>query len=342
MKYLRLISFVFCLIPFVSCNARLQQTTLSNTSSKTIERDTLPPILSEVLDTMGKSIIHYHLPYQLSKPAKRFVMPKQLKEISGLSISASNKELITAIQDEDGILFYINKNTGEVQDERPFYKPGDYEGLEVVGDTVYVVKSTGTIYEISDLENAPPYVKKHKSFLTKANDVEGLCYDSKAHRLLLACKGTPILEKGKETSKFEKAIYSFDLREDSMETKPSFLFRLGDIQNYLKGREAMAQYDKLYSYFNPDVENLIFCPSAIAIHPLTGNFYMTSSPKKIMMVFDPKGNILHLEKMDKTIHPQPEGLAFDEDGTLYIANEGKKDGNGTLLKFSYQPEIARH
>ena len=55
------------------------------------------------------------------------------------------------------------------------------------------------------------------------------------------------------------------------------------------------------------------------------------------MVFDQEGKILHLEKMDKKFHPQPEGLTFDEDGTLYIANEGK-EGNGTILRFNYQPE----
>jgi len=341
MKYLTL--FLLFLVPLISCNAKIQKATLPELSTTSPATDTLPPVVSEVtLDTNQHEIIHFHLPYQLSEPITSFVMPKKLKEISGLSMSTSNKDVITTIQDEDGILFKINKNTGEVEQELPFYKPGDYEGLEVVGDTVYVVKSTGTLYEVSDLENSPPYVRKHKFFLTKANDVEGLCYDAKENRLLLACKGMPITEESEEVNKFQKAIYSFYLEEDRMELTPTFLFSLADMQNYLKGREAMAQHDKLYSYFNPDVESLIFSPSAIAIHPLTGNIYMTSSPKKILMVFDQKGNILHLEKMDKKIHPQPEGLTFDEDGTLYMANEGKKDGDGTILKFSYQPEIAKH
>ncbi len=332
-----LIFFVLFFAPLLSCNAKLQQ--LASPEAIALSpTDTLPP----ELDTSLHHIVHFHLPYQLSNPAERFEMPAKLKEISGVSMSTSNAEIITAIQDEDGILFHINKNTGEVERETAFYKPGDYEGVEVVRDTVYVIKSTGTLYEVSDLENSPPYVLKRKFFLTKANDVEGLCYDEKENRLLIACKGMPVKGASKEENKFQKAIYSLDLETDSMDQKPAFVFNLAAIQDYLKGREAMAHYDKLYSYFNPEVEALIFSPSAIAIHPLTGNIYMTSSPKKILMVFDTAGNILHLEKMDKSIHPQPEGLTFDKDGTLYMVNEGKKQGAGTLLKFAYQPEIARH
>ncbi|MFK7809129.1 MAG: SdiA-regulated domain-containing protein [Saprospiraceae bacterium] len=337
MKSLAFVLLFF--LPLLSCSAKFQQAAVADASVVALKDTISPPAL---VDTNRNKIVHFHLPYQLGKPQETFVLPQNLKEISGLSTTTNNREVLTAIQDEDGTLFHINKNTGKVEQEIPFYKPGDYEGIEVIGDKVYVVKSTGTLYEIKDLENAPPYVKKHKFFLSKANDVEGLCYDAKKNCLLLACKGMPITGQSEEFTKFQKAIYSFSLDSDTMEVKPSFIFNLSDIQDYLVGREAMAHYDKLYGYFNPDVENLIFSPSAIAIHPITSHIYMTSSPKKILMVFDQKGNILHLEKMNKKFHPQPEGMTFDEDGTLYMANEGKGDGAGTILKFAYQPEIAEH
>jgi DNA-binding beta-propeller fold protein YncE len=40
-----------------------------------------------------------------------------------------------------------------------------------------------------------------------------------------------------------------------------------------------------------------------------------------------------LEKLNKKIHSQPEGIVFGKDGTLYISNEGKKEGNGTVSIF---------
>jgi len=275
----------------------------------------------------------FTLPYQISTPDKRFELPERLKEISGLSSPVDS--LICANQDEEGVLFYINKNTGEVVKEIPFYKNGDYESLEVIGEKVYVAKSTGTIYEVKNLENKPPYVQKHKFFLSKNNDVEGLCYDAAKNRLLIACKGLPATGESIEKAKFKKVVYSFDLASNSMAMDPTYTISLDAIQEYLKHCTTSPYHKKLCGYFAPNAEAMIFSPSAIAIHPLTGNIYITSSVKKILMIFNEDGEILHLEKLDKKIHPQPEGLSFDDDGTLYIANEGKK-GMGTISRFSYQ------
>jgi len=305
----------------------------------TTELTQVPLPLTEQLveDSIPTPLAQHHhgfdLPYQMSHPDQRFELPELLKEISGLS--APQDSLICANQDEDGILFYINKHTGKVVKEIPFHKKGDYESLEVVGDKVYVAKSNGNIYEVKDLESTPPFVQKHKFFLSKDNDVEGLCYDATKNRLLIACKGLPSTGESMAKAKFKKVVYSFDLATSSMSMDPIYTISLDAIQKHLKHCKASPYHEKLCGYFAPNAEAMIFSPSAIAIHPITRNIYMTSSVKKILMIFDESGKILHLEKLDKKIHPQPEGMTFDTDGTLYIANEGKS-GMGTLLRFGYQ------
>ncbi len=299
------------------------------------------PTTEQPIDTTVRPVAQHHhgfeLPYMIGKPDQRFELPERLKEISGLS--APQDSLICANQDEEGVLFYINKNTGEVVKEIPFYKNGDYESVEIIGEKVYVAKSTGTIYEIKDLDNTPPFVQKHKFFLSKANDVEGLCYDATRNRLLIACKGLPATGESLEKSKFKKVVYSFDLASNSMAMDPIYTISLDAIQEYLKHCTTSPYHEKLCGYFAPNAEAMIFSPSAIAIHPITGNIYMTSSVKKILMIFNEAGKILHLEKLDKKIHPQPEGMTFDKDGTLYIANEGKS-GKGSISRFSYQTKAS--
>jgi len=291
-------------------------------------------------DTITKPIVQHHhgfkLAYNMIEPSQRFELSLTLKEISGLS-TTSNDSLLCANQDEDGVIFYINKKNGHVEKEIPFYKKGDYESLEVVGDKVYVAKSTGTIYEVKNLDTSPPFVQKHKFFLSKNNNVEGLCYDPPNNRLLMACKGLPATGESMETAKFKKVVYAFNLETNTMDINPIFTISIQAIQDYLKHCKASLYHEKLCGYFAPDAEAMIFSPSAIAIHPITGNFYVTSSVKKILMIFNESGEILHLEKLDKRIHPQPEGMTFDPDGTLYIANEGK-EGMGTISIFKYQPE----
>ena len=51
--------------------------------------------------------------YDLEDFAKRFNLPSRLIEISGLSYY-SEKNLIAAVNDESGIIFFINPETGEV------------------------------------------------------------------------------------------------------------------------------------------------------------------------------------------------------------------------------------
>jgi uncharacterized protein YjiK len=319
--------FLFFSLAFtywLGCNTQWSQVNCTDTTLEILDTSTNDPKA------------RFRLPYQLSEATESFVMPPHLKEISGLSMSGTNDNWLTAIQDEAGILFYINKETGEVEKEITYYKGGDYEGVEVVGDITYIAKSTGTIYEVTNLDSMPPAIQKHNTFLTKENNVEGLCYDAASNRLLLACKGFSFTDEQSEANQFERAIYSFDLATNQMELNPVFIFKLSDFQHFLKDKTYLAEYDKLHGYFfEPEEEGFIFSPSAIAIHPLTGELYMTSSVKKLLMVFDAAGKIIHLEKMDKNIHPQPEGLAFDKDGTLYIANEGK-ERVGTILKFNYQ------
>jgi uncharacterized protein YjiK len=73
-------------------------------------------------------------------------------------------------------------------------------------------------------------------------------------------------------------------------------------------------------------------PSGLAIHPRTGNLYVIASVGKMLLVLSPEGRLLHAERLDKDLFEQPEGIAFDLQGNLYIASEGE-DGPGKLMKF---------
>lgn len=286
------------------------------------------------MDTkQNDSLALFQLPYQLTAPDETFELPGRLVEISGLTMSSS-KEQLYAVQDEEGLVFQINKTDGKVLKETKFWKNGDYEGIEVVGDRLYVVKSTGTIYEISDFGTEEQKVVKYNTFLTRENDVEGLGYDPKQNALLIACKGIPATGESFEKARLKKAIYSFDLAKKELKTKPCFVISLETIHRFLKTTSLEKNVEKLISFFQPN-QNLTFNPSALAVHPISSNIYLLSSSKKIIIVLNPDGQIIHISRLKKKVHRQPEGLAFDDDGTLYLANEGKT-GKACIHRFSLQ------
>lgn len=290
-------------------------------------------LLSAMLLTCSSELsYHPDFPYDINKPDAVFEMPESLKEISGLSLCPDGEHLV-AHNDEEGIIFVLSKKDGKVEKEVNFWDEGDYEGIEVVGDDAFVIKSNGNIYQVRDfLKDDHPQTVKHSSFLNKENDVEGLGFDASRNALLVGCKGKGADEAG---SQLKKAIYAFSLDSMKMESKPVFVLELKDIQHLLDHYPAGKANKKICEAFAPGTNEMRFNPSAIAIHPLSKDIYLTSSTGKMLIVMNSEGKLLFIEKFDKSVHPQPEGICFDKDGTLYIANEGK-DGNGRIYRFAYR------
>ncbi|GAB3815929.1 hypothetical protein GCM10028895_10610 [Pontibacter rugosus] len=75
-------------------------------------------------------------------------------------------------------------------------------------------------------------------------------------------------------------------------------------------------------------------PSSLEVHPQTGELYLLDAANQRMMVLGDDGNIKRSVILDKELMRQPEGLAFGENGEVYIASEGSKKGNGVILKYS--------
>ena len=86
--------------------------------------------------------------YSFDHPDSVYELPKSLAEISGLTLLDDHH--LGAIHDESSKLFVIDTGTGKITDRRDMGGSRDYEGVERVGDTVYVLNSNGTIYEIRD------------------------------------------------------------------------------------------------------------------------------------------------------------------------------------------------
>lgn len=311
--------YLICAMTHSSCNDS------SATENNTINT---PPPVNTTLNSL------HSIPYKLDEPAETYEMPSILEEISGLTIS-TDEQFLYAVQDEKGIIFKLSKSSGEVLEKIKFHKDGDYEGIEVVRDKIYVVKSTGTIYEVTNPGAVNQQMKKFNDFLERENDVEGLAYDAKNNRLLLACKGMPATGESFDIIRYKKVIYAFDLNTKTFLPDPVYTIQLEEIRKYLDSHTSLKEYEKLVEFFSSGKDNLSFNPSAIAIHPKSGAIYVSSSIGKVLIVLSDTGKVLHIEKLRKKVHAQPEGLAFDKEGTLYISNEGK-GGKAKIHKFDYR------
>ena len=281
------------------------------------------------------------LPYDLSNPSQTFNLGASLREISGLTTSPNNTQL-AGIQDESGQLFYIDKKSGKATPSVIFQYSGDFEGIEFVKDTLWATTSKGKLFKVWNLHKTPFEIQIFKIENLKNANIEGLGYDVLNQRLLLSAKGD------KSDGANERTVWAFDLQNQvpsptnrdfgsTSTVKKAFDIQLTDFQAFLKTKTDNSYIKLTKDYVeNPSPKGFEFGPSGIAVHPLNGHIYMVSATNRTLVVFSADGKVLDMAKLDKTLFPQPEGLCFDAEGTMYISNEAKDNPTANLLVFNMQ------
>jgi uncharacterized protein YjiK len=241
---------------------------------------------------------------------KKWNMPKELAEISGLSYMDGQR--FASVQDELGKIFIYNVSSSSVEREILFGAAGDYEGLAVVDEIIWVLRADGKLFEVSNTNAAKPSVEEYSTPLTVKQDPEGLCYDKKNNRLLIAIKGA---EAGTENY---KGIYAFDLNSKKMDQQPVFKI---DLQNKVFGNGSDKKKKNTIN------------PSDISIHPVSGDMYIIDGRNPQLLITDAGGNIKKLFGLSSKEFAQPEGITFNPAGDLFISNEGtRQPGNIVQVK----------
>lgn len=252
--------------------------------------------------------------YNLSAP-KKYNMPEVLEEISGIAFHKGNPSTVYAQQDEEGKVFWGDMETKKFKSSK-FAKNGDYEDITTLGDMLMLLKSNGDIYSFPIAE----VQKKHAENVTETKgllpkgEYEGLFADQKTGLVYVLCKEC-------KADKNKKSTTGYTLKLD-----PSgYLKNVGTFQINVSGIDKLAGRKKG-----------TFHPSALAKHPVTGEWYMVSAINKALLVADGNFKVKAAYHLTADLFNQPEGIAFDSSGNLYISNEGGDVQFGNILKFSYQ------
>lgn len=263
--------------------------------------------------------------YDLTKPDNTLILPDTLREISGLT--DIDTATVACIQDENGILFIYDLIRNEIRKQYNFHIDGDYEGITLVDKTMYILRSDGTLFEISDYQAKDFKLQTYATGIPASNN-EGLCYDANNNRLLVACKNK--LGKGPEY-KDKRVIYGFDLSTKKLSKEPVFNFDVATIKAFAKQKKLNLPVRDKKKGTEPIIK---FFTSAIAIHPFTERLYLLSAADHMLFIFNMTGKLEHIELLNPKMFNKAEGITFFENGDMLITNEGQ-NGKPTLLRFNY-------
>ncbi len=249
------------------------------------------------------------------KDPVQFELEKPLREISGLAINAQGH--IFAHQDERALVFRLDPANGRVTESfRVGHNgvSGDFEGIAIAGRRFFLVSSNGTLLEFAEGQDdaSVEYQRTNLGTRSQCTEIEGLEYDARREELLLACK----IPEHKLRDRL--LVLAWSLRTKALLPEPRFSIPLDDLKE--KGEPAKLN------------------PSGIAIHPITGTIFLVASEQGLLVELDPAGHVLGVAELRRKTHPQPEGITFAPDGTLYISDEGRS-GHGQLSV--YPPDRAK-
>ena len=233
-----------------------------------------------------------------SIPVAEWIMPPQLREISGLALT--QRGTVLTHDDNVGRISEIDPRTGVLLKSFALsgQQKGDFEAIAIAGQDIYMLESSGKLFKFregADGTQVPFTVYDTK--LGKDCEFESLTYEADSSRLLMACKR--LLNQGEEKVK-ELRIYALPLPLGSQAAMAVISIPIDELRGKNKWKNFHA--------------------SDMAIDPLTGNYVIIASREKGYVVLTPDGDVVRAEALPGE-HRQPEGVAITKDSLFVVSDE---------------------
>lgn len=272
----------------------------------------------------GRELKHYNF----EQPDKIISLPDSLREISGIAFI--NDSTVVCVQDENGILFVYDIQHNRIKERHPFHADGDYEGITTAYNYIYILRSDGKLFEISDFNSKKISTKSYTTNVPASNN-EGLCFNYGENELLIGCKNKVT---NSDVEKDVRQIYAFDLSEHKLDKNAKFEMRVEDAMTFAD-KKNLDMSGVGANKKGKNKNTFKFNISAIAIHPISGNLYILNAADHALFVVNDKSKIIAIQLLDPVLFNKPEGLTFKPNGDMFITNEGQ-EGQANIVSLTYR------
>lgn len=242
--------------------------------------------------------------YDLTQPDKSFDLPEILVEISGIAVL--NDTDVLCIQDEIGVVFSYNLQKEEINKIYRFTDVGDFEDITIFNDSVYIMRSDGTIFSFDYMNYSGTF--DSKILPINCTDIEGLFYDKAKNKYLIACKNQLVNQKS-------SLRHIFSLNKNSSASP--------EIEITIDLKQINTFFHNQYDEFDTKLINLN--PSSVSVHPITGEIFILSASNRLLAIYQDK-QLKNIFPLPEELFYKPEGIGFATNGDMLISSEGNKKG----------------
>jgi uncharacterized protein YjiK len=248
-------------------------------------------------------------------PAHRWELPPLFREISGLALTGDGRLLFH--NDEQALLAALDPDRGWILGTYRLGSPpvrGDFEGVAVAGQRLFLVTSDGVLYETvvpPPSENRGEFVLRyriHTTGLGERCEVEGLTYDPTDDTLLFACK-TPRQKSLRDAF----TVFRWSLADERLAPADQISVPLDELKKGRPGKE--------------------FRGSGLDRDPVSGRLLAIAGADRAIAEFDAAGAVLATRALPAR-HRQAEGIVVTRDGRLIISDEGGRSAGGAVTVYA--------
>ncbi len=229
-------------------------------------------------------------------PVAKWIMPPELREISGLSLMPDGRVL--AHGDESGRVYVIDPRHGVLLKQFALGTAlrGDFESITMAGSDIYLLASNGILYQFKEGADGSgvPYSAQDLEIGNQC-EFESMAYQADSDWLVMPCK--KVTDK-----KLHDQLVTYRWR--------------------LKGPDA-DRVSRVTIPFSRVVGNnrwKSLHPSDMTIDPTTGDYVIIASREKALIEITRSGELVRSEPLPSG-HNQPEGIAITRDSILMLSDE---------------------
>jgi len=245
-------------------------------------------------------------------PLARWIMPRDLGEISGLALTPDGRLL--AHDDEQGRVTVIDPRRGVTL--KHFWigqsVRADFEGITVADGTIYLITSNGKLFEFREgADGDHVRYAVHDTHLGAECEFEGVAFDSATKTLLLACKNVAQKQLRDHLVLYRWNPRTSDAPRDAMIKVP--LQKIVGASGW-KG----------------------FHPSDLTVDPVSGNYVMVAGPEHGLLEITPAGEVVRARSLPGQ-HHRAEGIAITRDGLLMVSDEASNSVPAVITLYRWRP-----
>ncbi|HVF38910.1 MAG TPA: SdiA-regulated domain-containing protein [Gemmatimonadaceae bacterium] len=231
-------------------------------------------------------------------PLAKWVLPAELKEVSGLALTADGRLL--AHNDEQGRVHVIDPRRGVVLKIFTVGEPAaraDFEGITLAMGQIYLLASNGNLYQFEEgADKQHVRFTMHDAHLGRECEFEGVAYQPDSAWFLMPCKVV-----GLKNLQGNLVIYRW--RPTRPEPPVPMVIPFAKVVGSLGLKDIH--------------------PSDITIDPATGNYVLISAQEEALIEITPAGEPVRAVRLPGDLK-QPEGIAITTDSILIVSDEAKK------------------